>query len=80
VFVSGSETPAEPEESAPQATTAPDEGAIETTAELVPIGVLEAQLRPLTADEVQAELDAWLASLQQKCQEVSDVEVQTMEL
>ncbi len=50
----------------------------EMEAELVSVTVLEAQLRPLTKDQVQAELDDWLGLLQEKCAEVSAVEIQAM--
>lgn len=49
-------------------------------AEIVPIGVLDAQLRPMTLDQVEEELAIWMKLLQEKCVEVSDVEIRIMDL
>ena len=42
--------------------------------------LLEAHLRPLTADEVQAELDGWLGLLKDKASEISKATVATVDL
>jgi len=54
--------------------------ATETADELISLDVLEAQLRPLTRDQVQAELDGWLGVLQVECIRVSEVEIQALGL
>ena len=58
----------------------PTAPASEAEAEVVSLPVLEAELRPLTKDQVQAELDDWLGLLQAKCAQVSDVEIRAMAL
>ncbi len=71
-------SPALAQEQEPQPqSTAP---ASQAEGELVSIPVLEAELRPLTRDQVQAELDGWLSLLQEKCAQVSGAEIRTMEL
>ena len=47
----------------------------QSAAQSVSVEVLKAQLRPLTVEQVQGELDSWMALLQKKCLEVRKAEV-----
>ena len=52
----------------------------EAAGQVVPLEVLEAELRPMTLEEVEVELGTWLGLLQGKCVEVSKTEIQAMDL
>ena len=52
----------------------------EAKGQVVPLQVLEAELRPMTREEVEVELETWLGLLQEKCIEVSRTEIQAMDL
>ena len=56
--------------------TLPDDSA---AAEKLDLGILRAELRPLTKAQVEKELEAWLALLQKKSLQVRLVEVASME-
>jgi small conductance mechanosensitive channel len=50
----------------------------QTKAQAVDLEILKAQLRPLTVDQLQKELDAWMVLLQKKCLEVRKAEVASL--